>query len=597
MEASRQVGFLWMSNAPWAGTGYGQQTGLILKALKEIGHDPTCFAFYGLSGGALEYDGYPVLPNSDYNMWGNDVVKAHAARASSECVVTLMDLFVLDRDVWGSLPIPWIAWVPIDHESIGMPTSDMLEMCQYPVAMSHFGAEQMREIGIEPAATIYHAVDTDVFYQMDKRECRQRLELEEDAFIVGMVMANKGDRKRFPQQLEAVRKWADQYPERKVRVYLHTEPTDKMSGWNMRQLVAKVGLQGMIYATNHYDASVVPFPHDMMATVYNCFDVLMNVSGGEGFGIPIIEAQACGVPVLTGDWTSMPELTQNGYAIKPIARHLAPHYGYHFLPDVEDMVYRLECVYRKDSQIKRDFARQWVENHCSVPVIAAQWDELLGTVIERARELGATPASTSRPQFDLPTQIVLARQAMREEMHEYGDYNARRPEYQIVAKGLSALGLENGDRILDLGAGLCDLDRFLRENGWWGTYSPVDMMIDGTNLENYRVPDGYDFVVIEQTIEHLDNPWWLLGEVKRKAAVGIVITTPNGQVVPSDEKADYPHQMAHKVWLTPEDFHSQGFETTLAALTGRPNDTIIAIWAREDEPVEEKKVEVSVGDR
>ena len=36
---------------------------------------------------------------------------------------------------------------------------------------------------------------------------------------------------------------------------------------------------------------------------------------GEGFGVPIIEAQACGTPVITGDWTAMSEITRTGLAI------------------------------------------------------------------------------------------------------------------------------------------------------------------------------------------------------------------------------------------------------------------------------------------
>jgi glycosyltransferase involved in cell wall biosynthesis len=77
-----------------------------------------------------------------------------------------------------------------------------------------------------------------------------------------------------------------------------------------------------------------------MAHLYNSLDVLMNASSGEGFGVPIIEAQACGVPVLTHNATSMTELTFYGYSAKSnkkLKKNII-NYGYRYMPSVEDMV-------------------------------------------------------------------------------------------------------------------------------------------------------------------------------------------------------------------------------------------------------------------
>jgi glycosyltransferase involved in cell wall biosynthesis len=117
-----------------------------------------------------------------------------------------------------------------------------------------------------------------------------------------------------------------------------------------------------------------------MAKIYSSFDVLMNCSAGEGFGIPIVEAQACGVPVVTHAVTAMPELTWNGYTVNSEASALASHYGWQFMPSVDDMVYRLECVYRMLGKKEREYGRAMVELNCSVPVITAMWDELLHMV-------------------------------------------------------------------------------------------------------------------------------------------------------------------------------------------------------------------------
>lgn len=49
-----------------------------------------------------------------------------------------------------------------------------------------------------------------------------------------------------------------------------------------------------------------------LIVVYNLAQVLLLPSFYEGFGLPILEAQACGTPVITSDTSSMPEIGGNG---------------------------------------------------------------------------------------------------------------------------------------------------------------------------------------------------------------------------------------------------------------------------------------------
>ena len=49
-------------------------------------------------------------------------------------------------------------------------------------------------------------------------------------------------------------------------------------------------------------------PEEELPLVYNAADLFVYPSLYEGFGLPILEAMACGVPVITSNLSSMPEV-------------------------------------------------------------------------------------------------------------------------------------------------------------------------------------------------------------------------------------------------------------------------------------------------
>ena len=50
------------------------------------------------------------------------------------------------------------------------------------------------------------------------------------------------------------------------------------------------------------------FSYKQMNEVYNVMDIFTLSTSGEGFGVPTIEAQACGIPVVIPNNTTGPEL-------------------------------------------------------------------------------------------------------------------------------------------------------------------------------------------------------------------------------------------------------------------------------------------------
>ncbi len=72
---------------------------------------------------------------------------------------------------------------------------------------------------------------------------------------------------------------------------------------------------------------------------------------GEGFGIPILEAQACGVPVITSNHSAMVELTQAGWVVDGDPWWDALQDSFSFVPSIASIETALEAAYAARSDI------------------------------------------------------------------------------------------------------------------------------------------------------------------------------------------------------------------------------------------------------
>lgn len=308
---------LWSSNAPWAFSGYATQTRATVPQLQALGHELAIAAFFGLQGGILNWNDVPIYP-SMYHRYGQDAIAPHAAHFKADLMISLMDIWVCEPDRYPNTR--WCPWFPIDHEPMPECVAAKAARAFYPITMSQFGKAMCDRIGLE-TGYVPHAIDTTVFTPMDRQEARAITGLPDDRFIVGMVAANKGipSRKAFPQQLEAFARFQQGHPD--ALLYLHTSTGERETdGVNLidlcESLALRVGHDVLFVDQYGYRMGA---PDEQMAALYSSFDVLMSASLGEGFGIPILEAQACGTPVIVGAWTAMEELCFPGSIAIPKA--------------------------------------------------------------------------------------------------------------------------------------------------------------------------------------------------------------------------------------------------------------------------------------
>lgn len=338
---------LYSSNAMWASSGYGVQGRSLLPRLAELpefgGRENIAqFAWYGLQGGVHNVDGFRIYP-AGVDPYGNDIIESHTRDFGANIVVSLIDVWVMQDTARKIAPALWLPWLPIDHDPVPERFLESLQGAYRPITYSKWGHQLLKDASVDNTY-IPHGIETDVYKvqpEVDKVQRFKREFLRCDGHLSVIVAANKGypDRKFFQGQLRAWKNFAKDKPDAKL--YVHTEPTPMYGGLDMVKLCIDLGIADKVIYPNRYEY-YKGYPAEYLALVYNAADVLMSNSMSEGFGIPIIEAQACGAPVVVTDFSAMPELVRWGYKIAPADMLWTPMNSWQAWPDVNGITEALE---------------------------------------------------------------------------------------------------------------------------------------------------------------------------------------------------------------------------------------------------------------
>jgi hypothetical protein len=253
--------------------------------------------------------------------FGVDVIIPHMERYNPDLTITLMDLWKLEALGPALRRYNVAAWLPIDCTPMGRRDLATLISTQVkPIAMSQFGLRQINqerfktrtvldEQGLFPAPHYApHMIDmtNDFTIMQDRDVWRDELGLT-GKFTVGICAANKDTiRKAFPEQFYAFSLLRKKYPDSVLLVH---STVQNVSGLDLGRLAESFGIAEHVRFTSQYELDAGLFTTEMMRRWYNALDVLMLCSYGEGFGVPAIEAQACGTPVVASGNSALVELT------------------------------------------------------------------------------------------------------------------------------------------------------------------------------------------------------------------------------------------------------------------------------------------------
>lgn len=312
---------------------------------------------------------------------------------------------------------------------------------------SRYGRNVLQKEGLAVEAVTSPGINLDVFKPLPHTQIRDEFHITPSLLIFGTVMRNQ-KRKLFPDLFDAYKRLRDKHvrpglvkrAKEKARkdkplskqekqalridhsaLYCHTSWPD--NGWNLPDYIQRFQLQrhiiftykcddcGVVYASwftpcdprgmvrcrvcgnnsAHMPSTHSGVDEEHLVKIFNLFDIYMQPAICEGWGLPIMEAKACGVPGLYQNYSAMEDHVENGGGL-PIKverfYHEAETGATRSLPDVNDMVRKMEKLAFNDKLriSKGKEARKCVETMHDWDITAKKLEKIFDAMEVSDRE-------------------------------------------------------------------------------------------------------------------------------------------------------------------------------------------------------------------
>jgi glycosyltransferase involved in cell wall biosynthesis len=266
----------------------------------------------------------------------------------------------MDPNLLKQLPVAH--WLPSDCRAMSVADRNIVEQSGAElIAMSQFGFDRFKTAGFNPVY-IPHGIDTNIFRPLPNiPELREACGLTDDPFVIGINQANNDAiRKALPEQMLAFAKFSENHPD--ALLTLHTG-VHQDGGQDLEAVAENLGILDRIRVVDQYRyTSGMITPTDLNEW-YNVIDVLSQTVYAEGFGLPVMEAQAAGTPVITTNASAMMEINPHGQTVDGQPFWNGVHKGWWISPNISQIADSYEQAYQNRKSVDRKKLRRFAQRY------------------------------------------------------------------------------------------------------------------------------------------------------------------------------------------------------------------------------------------
>ena len=365
---------LMLGDSPLITTGFGIVGNVAMNALLKAGHELIILGGQDIrlpkdiSGIPANVTYVPTPKTNDMLGWAlaPEIIKVYNPDAVNIVGDAAMAAtWMLHYDMKNR---PVHAYIPIEGAPLNrIWVSSFKENPTLTIATcTNFGVETLRQSGIE-AGFAYHGVSPDFYPRSDERRGLIRTTINwTDRFVV-MCVAQNVRRKQWPRLMEAIRLLKKRYPN--ILLYAHTVPFNNywLDGHDLTQVADNMGiLDNIVFNPKHTEHNAsIPVIGDGtvpgLAELYNAADCFVLPSQCEGFGLPLAEAMASGLPVITTNYAAQAEVVgKAGILIDPHDWEIHKSSSIYGNLDPSDIASSIERLI-KSPEMRRQYARKGIE--------------------------------------------------------------------------------------------------------------------------------------------------------------------------------------------------------------------------------------------